>query len=546
MIVSRHILGNRLHTRRDGSRIFRARAWWRYGLVLLILNLSACLPHVDLAPTYDPPQYVVPASWRGATPFVEAKPSDAALRPDWWTLFNDPILNSLEEQAMAANPDLQAAAERFVQVRDVMMQVRSQRIPHLGLGGKATDSNRHVNPFVYDPDTPLTGGLGAGGGLASWEPDFWSAIRNATRVETYRAEERAADYGLARLSLQAEIGANYFTLRGYDAQTAIFSQSIDLYRKSLDLIKAQFAGAIASALDVARVESLLFSTETKLAQIQGQRQVTEQAIAILVNMAPSSFTIKPVDNLRVANFAIPRTIPSTLLERRPDIAGMERRMAQANRSIGIARAAFFPNVRFRADGGILDAGFNAVEVAKFVSGFWSYGSLVTVPIFEGGYRRARLQQAWSAYRETEDRYRSTVLNAFREVENNLSLTNQLTTAANRQDAAVGATFKAQNLTMELYVGGLASSLELIYAQVATLTARIDSVQIKAELLRSSVALIRALGGGWNRDQLPTDEQIQPFDTFQYVDLDKPTPAGGIDVNADNNAVNNDLTTPSVP
>lgn len=522
----------------------------RSGLLLLALSMSACntdwLPHLDLAPTYEPPQYVVPASWHGSSPFVEAVPSDDELRPDWWTLYNDPVLSDLIEKAMAANPDLQAAAERFVQARDVMMQVRSQRIPHIGLGGKATDSSRHVNPEVYDPDTPLTGPVSAGGGVASWEPDFWSAIRNATRVEVYRAEERAADWGLARLSLQAEIAADYFTLRGFDAQSAIYKQSIELYRQSLDLVKAQFAGAIASALDVARVESLLFSTETKYAQIQGQRQVTEQAIAILLNMAPSSFTMDPVDELRVANFKIPQTIPSTLLERRPDIAGMERKMAQANRAIGIARAAFFPDVRFRADGGILDAGFSAVEVAKFVSGFWSYGALVSVPAFQGGYRRAQLQKTWSAYRETEDLYRSTVLNAFREVENNLSLTNRLTVAADRQDAAVGAFFKTQNLTMELYLGGLASSLELIYAQVATLVARIDAVQIKADLLRSSVALNRALGGGWNRNQLPTDEQIQPFGTFQYTNLDKPPPAGGIDVNAGNNWVNNDLTKPAVP
>ncbi|HKT34500.1 MAG TPA: TolC family protein, partial [Nitrospira sp.] len=318
------------------------------------------------------------------------------------------------------------------------------------------------------------------------------------------------------------------------------------YRNSLKIVKAQFAGAIASALDVARVESLLFSTETKYAQIQGQRQVTEQAIAILVNSAPSTFRIDSIDELRMAKFRIPRTIPSTLLERRPDIAGMERQMAQASRSIGIARAAFFPDVRFRADGGILDVGFNAVEMAKFVTGFWSYGALVSVPAFQGGFRRAQLQQSWSAYRETEDRYRSTVLNAFREVENGLSLTNQLTIAADRQDAAVGANFKAQNLTMELYQGGLASSLELIYAQVQTLTARIESVQIKAELLRSTVGLLRALGGGWTREQLPTDDQIQPFGTFQYVNLDKPTPIKGIDVNAENNAIYNNLTKPLLP
>jgi NodT family efflux transporter outer membrane factor (OMF) lipoprotein len=504
------------------------------------------LPHVDLAPNYQPPQYVVPASWHGASPFVEATPSDDEMRPDWWRVFNDPILDDLIEQAMAANPDLQAAAERFVQARDVMMMARSRRIPHLGLGGKVTDSRNSVDTGLYkDPDSPLTGSLAAGAGLASWEPDFWSAIRNATRVETYRAQERAADWGLARLSLQAEIATDYFTLRGYDAQAAIYQQSIELYRRSLDLIKVQFAGAIASALDVARVESLLYSTETKYAQIQGQRQVTEQAIAILINRAPASFTIQPVDDLRVANFTIPRTIPSTLLERRPDIAAMERRMAEANRAIGIARAAFFPDVRFSADGGLLDSGLNA---AKLAAGFWSYGSLVSLPVFQGGYRRAQLQQSWSAYRETEDRYRATVLHAFREVENALTLTNRLSVAADRQDAAVGAFFKTQELTSELYMGGLASSLELIYAQVQTLEARINAVQIKADLLRSSVSLLRALGGGWNRNQLPADEQIQPFNTLEY-DLDtlkKPPPAGGINVNADNNWVNNDLTKPSVP
>ena len=271
----------------------------------------------------------------------------------------------------------------------------------------------------------------------------------------------------------------------------------------------------------------------------------EQSIAILLNLAPASFKIEPLDELRMAKFTIPRTIPSTLLERRPDIAAMERRMAQANRAIGIARAAFFPDVRFRLGGGFEDDGINLFTLAN---SFWSYGSTVSLPVFQGGFRRAQLQRSWSAYRETEDRYRSTVLNAFREVENNLTLTDRLTAAAQRQDAAVGAFFKTQDLTEELYLGGLASSLELIYAQVQTLTARIDAVQIKADLLRATVALIRALGGGWNRQQLPADEEIQPFETleYDYDKLKKPPPAGGIDVNAGNNWVNNDLTRPSIP
>jgi multidrug efflux system outer membrane protein len=522
------------------------RARWPVLAPVILLSLTACsdmFPTVDLSPTYQPPDYVVPASWRGQSPFVEAKPSDEEVRPDWWTLYSDSVLNMLIEQAMAANPDLEAAAERFVQARDMMMRARSQYLPRLGLGFGASDNRASVNALFFPRDIGQQASTVSVGGLASWEPDFWSALRNATRIETYRAEERAADYGLARLSLQAEISTNYFLLRGYDAQIAIYTQSIELYRRSLAIVKAQFAGAIASALDVARVESLLFTTETQLARVQAQRQITEQAIAILVNMAPASFTIKPANELRVANFTVPRTLPSTLLERRPDIARMERQMAQANRAIGIARAAFYPNVSFRAGGGFEDVGFNLVSLAN---SFWSYGASVSLPLFQGGLRRAQLQQSWSAYRETEDRYRSTVLNAFREVENNLSLTSQLTLAANRQDAAVGATFKAQNLTTELYQGGLASSLELIYAQVATLTARIESVQIKAELLQSSVGLIRALGGGWNRQQLPTDDQIQPFGTFQYVNLNKPAPVKGIDVNADNNAIHNDLTKPILP
>lgn len=536
------MIGQRAQTTPPPSRLCRARTW-RYSIALLAAVLPACssFPAVDLSPPYEPAEFVVPASWRGSSPFVVAKPSDDELRPDWWTVYNDPVLNNLVEQAMAANPDLEAAAERFVQARDVMMQARSRYIPRVGLGFDASDNRQSVNRLFRAPDEPLEQSSVWGGGLASWEPDFWSQLRNTMRVELYRAEQRAADYGLARLSLQAEVAANYFALRGLDAQDAIYRQSIDLYRQSLDLVKAQFVGQIASALDVARVESLLFSTETRRAQIQGQRQVTEQAIAILLNMAPGSFTIEPVDNLLVANFTIPQTIPSTLLERRPDIAGMERRMAQANRAIGIARAAFYPNVSFRLGGGFEDDAFNLFKLAN---SFWSYGASVSLPVFQGGYRRAQLQQSWSAYRETEDRYRSTVLNAFREVENNLSLTNRLTLAADRQDAAVGATLKTQDLTTELYLGGLASSLELIYAQVAVLTARIDSVIIKADLLRSSVGLIRALGGGWNRRQLPGDDEIQPFGTFQYTNLTKPPPAGGIDVNAEDNRVHNDLTKPA--
>jgi multidrug efflux system outer membrane protein len=518
----------------------------RSAFVLMIFNFSACgwFPAVNLAPKYEPPQYVVPDSWHGSSPFVEAKPSDADLRPDWWKLFDDPVLDKLIEQAMVANPDLQAAAERFVQARDIMMAARSQYFPRIGLEMGASHNRQSFDRLFRPENSPLQSSTVDPGGIASWEPDFWSALRNSAQAEIYRAEERAADWGLARLSLQAEIAANYFTIRGFDAQTAIFKQSINLYRDTLNVVKTQFAGKLASALDVARVESLLYSTESRLARIEGQRQVAEQAIAVLLNLTPDSFTIDPVDELLVRKFAIPRTIPSTLLERRPDIAMMERRMAEANRVIGIARAAFFPNVSFRLAGGLEEKGLDLLKIAN---SFWSYGATFSVPLFQSGYRRAQLQQSWSAYRETEDLYRSTVLKAFREVSNNLTITSRLTVAAERQDAAVGANFRTQNLTMQLYRGGLANSLEVIFSQLATLEARISSVEIKTELLKSSVELVRAFGGGWNRSQLPSDDEIQPFGIFQYSDLDKPKPAGGIDVNVgESTKPYNDLTTPKAP
>ncbi len=207
--------GKRLPSRAEVSHTSRAAALCA-SFVLLALTLPACswFPAVDLSPTYTPPEYVVPASWHGSSPFVEATPADSELRPDWWKLYDDPVLNRLIEQAMAANPDLQAAAERFVQARDVMMKARSQYLPQIGLGFGASN-NRISNEKLFRPEgIHLTQHTVELGGIASWEPDFWSALRNATRVEIYRAEERAADYGLARLSLQAEIASDYFMLRG--------------------------------------------------------------------------------------------------------------------------------------------------------------------------------------------------------------------------------------------------------------------------------------------------------------------------------------------
>ncbi|MDN5869148.1 MAG: efflux transporter outer membrane subunit [Nitrococcus sp.] len=511
-------------------------------IFLLALGLTACMsgPAIDLAPDYQPAQFILPDSWRGTSPFAKANPSAGELRRDWWTLYHDPILNRLETQAIAANPDLEAAAERFIQARDVMMKSRSRLIPHIGVGFDASNNKQSVDTLfrgVGEADREATL---VSGGLASWEPDFWSRIRNATRIEIYHAQERAADYVLARLSLNAEIATDYFILRGLDAQAAIYRQSVASYQSLLGKVRKRFAGALAPKIDVTRTQFLLFSTQARLLDIQAKRQVLEHALAILVNRAPVSFNIEPINRFPSVAFKVPVEIPSTLLERRPDIAAMERKMAQANRAIGIARAAFYPHVSFGAG-----AGFEGIaSLFELAKSFWSYGLDVSLPIFQGGYRRAELQRSWSAYRETVDKYRSTVLDAFREVENGLSRTNLFSARVEKLVAAVDAARQTQFMTMKLYHGGLANSLALLMAQIRVLNARIDAVQGKVDRVKASVALIRSLGGGWNRTRLPADEEIQPFGVFQYTDLDKPPPAGGIDVpTSDYGIYNNDLTKP---
>lgn len=513
------------------------------GLISMALTVTACMegPAVDLAPKYEPVNFVVPDSWNGNSPFIKATPSDGEIRAEWWKLFDDPILNQLEAQAVSENPDLQASAERFIQARDVMMKVKSRLLPHVGIAFGASDNKQSSDSLFRGVGEPNQDASVTFGGLASWEPDFWSAIRNRTRAATFKAEEMAAAFALARLSLQAELASNYYELRGLDALSAMYRYAIENYTKSLAMVEEQYRNAIASQLDVARAQYLLSNTQAKALDVEKRREVTEHAIAILVNRSPSVFHIEPVDELHIPQFEVPKQIPAKLLERRPDIAAMERQMAEANREIGIARAAFFPNVTFRLDGGFEDGGF---DLFKMANSYWSYGSAVSLPLFEGGYRRAQLQQSWSVYRETEDHYRSTVLNAFREVENGLSQSKLLTAESARQEMAVAAAVKAQALTMQLYQGGLGSSLDLIYAQINTRTANIDALEIKINLLKSMVGLVRALGGGWNRNQLPADEQIQPFSPLEYRKLDKPPTAGGIDVPSGEHSTDTNLTRPA--
>lgn len=484
-----------------------------------MLSLSGC----NLAPDYKPPQFIVPDSWTGQQPFAKATPADMQIPSDWWTIFHDSELDDLERRAIAENADLQAAAERFTQARSLVMRARADLLPHFGLAFGASDNKQSADSlFRYKGAITQTDEFY--GGLASWEPDFWSEIRNQVRMGKYAAQQKAADFVAARLSLESELAIDYIALRGYDAQDAIYRKAISYYERAVDMTHTQLVNQAAPRLDLARAQNRLYVTQAQELDLRAQREVTEHAIAILTNTAPESFHIAPQDSFAIHNVDVPAGVPSDLLQRRPDIASAERVMAQANASIGVARAAFYPHISLNANGGFHANGF---DLANLANSMWSYGATASMPIFEGGLRRAALQYSWSAYRETRDDYRSSVLSAFREVEDALSRTRLLRQEDTRLKQAVGTAADMQDMTMTLYKGGLSDYLSAIVAQEAALDARISEVQVATRAVQATVGLIRAMGGGWNAALLPTPDQTMTFDVLQYDHLRYPAPAGGI-------------------
>ncbi|WP_342628252.1 efflux transporter outer membrane subunit [Nguyenibacter vanlangensis] len=494
------------------------------GGLALLTGLASC----DMAPAYHPAKFAFPDNWQGQGIMRYGTPQDGALRGDWWTLFNDPLLDRLEEQANRANPDLQAAAETFTQARDMAAEAEAGLYPQVSAfaGAAKYKSSQHRLWRGHGSSGPEYMSSEQYYGTATWEPDFWSKIRNQTRMSQQRAQQSAADYALARLSIDAELASSYILLRGLDAQDAVYRDSIRTYGLAVQITRMRQAGAIAAGLDVSRAQNQLYATQAQETDLQARRAVLEHAIAVLVNAAPAAFHIQPEQALHFPEVAVPLLLPSALLERRPDVAAAEREMAQANRAIGVSRAAFYPDISVNAMTGFMDNGFT---LADLTNSMYSYAVQAAMPLFQGGLRRAELQRTWSQYRQAEDTYRATVLGAFQDVEDGLTLTNQLRTEQAQQEAAVTAAMRTQNMTMTLYTGGLTNYLDVVVAQIAALTARIDEVQVETRRFQATVSLIRALGGGWSRAQILDAKAIRPFGPLQYEGLRVPKEAGGIAV-----------------
>jgi outer membrane protein, multidrug efflux system len=490
-----------------------------------ILAALAALCGCDLAPVYRPPQYVLPASYQGSPPFKIAHPLDTLPRGPWWERFNDPLLNQLEQQLTAENPNLAAMAEQYTQARDMAAEARAGLFPQVTANGLLSDNKQSQQRLFRPPNTdqPIREASNQILMGASWEPDFWSQIRNSTRAQKRLAQSSAAALAAARLSLQAELANDYIALRGLDRQLAIYRASITYYEKAVLITMQRLQGRIGAGLDVARSRGQVASTQALLDGTVASRAVLQHAIAVLVNVTPSSFSIPEVAAERLTAPAVPVGVPSSLLQRRPDIAGAERQMASANAEIGVSRAAFYPNITLSAAAGFEAAGFS---LASLSNSLWMIGASAVMPLFEGGLRRAELQRSWAQYAQMRDNYRAIVLSAFQEVEDGLALTTNLQAQVQRQSQAVTEAGIAQTLTLQLYVGGLTNYLDVVVAQQTELIALTAEVQVEVSRMQASVGLISALGGGWSTADLPTEDGVLPFDPLDVKGNDRqPRPDG---------------------
>jgi NodT family efflux transporter outer membrane factor (OMF) lipoprotein len=458
------------------------------------LALGAC----SFAPPLKIPEVPVADVYKERSPWTPAQPSDQMPRDTWWTLYGDNELNTLQLKLVEHSPDLAAALAHYQQAKAINDQIRSGLFPTLFASGNASRLRQsETRPLrVLGPTSPNEYSSYTIGVEADYEFDLWGRIRN--QVASGSASERAAQADLesARLSLQAQLADAYITLRGLDREITLLNDSVAAYQKALDLTTERHNGGIASGLDVARAQTQLESTRSQAKQTLALRAVVEHAIAVLVGESASNFSIEP----RLVDIAlpiIPAGVPSTLLQRRPDIAAAQRRIAAANANIGVARAAFFPAVTLS---GVI--GFQSSESANFISApntFWAIGPSLFLTLFDAGRRTAEVARTEAVLDEAGATYRSVVLNAFKQVEDNLALLNYYRDAAESERAAVTAAQRSLDYATLRYREGAVNYLEVVASQTTTLQTQRDALDLDTRQRRASVQLIRALGGGWSAD-----------------------------------------------
>jgi NodT family efflux transporter outer membrane factor (OMF) lipoprotein len=436
-----------------------------------------------------------PERYREAADWKIAQPQDAAPRGSWWTLYNDAELTALEERIRGSNLTLKAAFARLEYAREQYRVARADLFPSLTGDPYATRERFSSNAPKELPGYPTLLNDFLVGADFSYEIDLWGRVRNEVAAARANRQATAADLASIELSLRAQLAEDYFNLRAADAQVALLDRTVEDYKKTLGLVTNLFKGGAAALADVAQAQAQFDNALTQSADVRLQRAQAEHAIAVLVGENPSMFTLTA--NPLPAGIVPPPIdpgLPSTLLERRPDIAEAERRVAGANAQIGVARAAYFPRFTLAAAGGFEST--RTSNLFNVPSRFWSVGPQVSLPIFEGGRLVAQTAQAKAAYEEQVADYRNTVLTAYQDVEDNLAALRLLQAESETDAEAVKATGTALQQAEDRYKAGIVTFLEVATAETAALQAQITAVNIQSRRMSASVLLIKALGGGW--------------------------------------------------
>lgn len=470
--------------------------------VLGCLFLAGCV----VGPNYHRPSVRAPDAYKSEAPWRVAAPKDSIPKGAWWEVFHDPELNSYELQLLAANPSLAAAQDRLSQARALAQVASAGYFPTLSTDPNASRTRYSGNrPEVVTLGRPLTQNNFTIPFLLNYEPDLFGKVRRTLEASNASLQSTAADMYNVTLVLTAELAADYFTLRELDAETKVVRESVSIQQEGLQLVDSRHKGGVASGLDLAQQQALLDSTQTQLYLVEQQRTQFEHAIAVLVGQPASTFTA-PVRALEAVPPPVPLGVPSDLLERRPDIATAERQMAYQNALVGVATAAFYPQLTLFASGGVQSTDITTLFSAP--SAIWAVGGDLLQPIFEGGRNRANLAATKSAYDESVANYRQSVLTAFQQVEDGLSGLNYLSQASATQDAAVADSRRALELANNRYVGGVTSYLDVITAQATLLNNQRLATQLLGQQMLMSVLLVKALGGGWDASQIQ-NEPVRP-------------------------------------
>jgi len=491
----------------------RARAGWALpagwtAIALLGLGMPACTVGPNYVkpsvPSTDNYREQLPAGFKETPGWKLGEPKDDELKGKWWEIFQDPGLNALEEQINVSSPTLAQAEAQFRASRAAIRVTRASLYPTMSGDVAVTDSRNSANRpgsrgvslgNVGDFQIPID---------ASWEPDVWGLVRRNIESNVATAQATAATIESTRLTLQAEVAIDYFQLHGLDAEKQLLDSNVVGYQRALDLTNSRFNQGVASQVDVAQAQTQVETTRAQSTDTEVARAQFEHAIAILLGKPPSELEI-PLAPITAKLPVIPVALPSELLERRPDIAASERRVASANALIGVAKAAFYPTVALSGAVGL--EGSSLLNWFQWPSTLYSIGSSLTETLYDAGKRRGLTMQAQANYDATVEVYRQNVLTAFQDVEDNMAALRILDRESTEQARAVQSAERSLQLANFQYVGGITNYLQVIVAQEAALTNERTAVEITTRRMTAAVSLVKALGGGWNVSGLPTTEEL---------------------------------------